>query len=507
MSLVVSIAARTQEEQVTPYSVTDLDDVAAMIEAAQEAGTWLGGIGRLGRRDLLVAMADALESRAEELAEVADRETGLGLMRLRGEVSRTAYQLRFQGEVTVDGGYLEATIDHPRETDLGSQPDLRRTHVPVGTVLVFGPSNFPLAFGVAGGDTASALAAGCPVIAKAHASHPQTSGLVGDIIADVLATRGAPAGVLRVIFGRAAGSAAVDSPGIAAIGFTGSLVGGRVLADRAARRPNPIPFHGELGSVNTFVVTQAAARSRAQGIGEGVAASMTMGMGQFCTKPGVLLVPSGHDGDLLRDSLVAALNNVEHGVLLNEGTRISFLHDLERLADNTEVKPLLLRSPATTWDVSPVLLETTADFLVQPAAAALREERFGPFAVLARYDDNAEVEQVLEILPPALTGSLHFASDDPDLPAIAAILQDRVGRVVFNGYPTGVAVSWAMQHGGPFPASTTPSTSVGGASLRRWIRPITYQDAPESVLPDELREHPCEPLVRRVDGLVESGAK
>jgi NADP-dependent aldehyde dehydrogenase len=273
---------------------------------------------------MLDQMAQALEKNVDELVELAASETALGVRRLESEIARTSYHLRFMGQVAVEGSYLDASIEQATVTTLGNQPDLRRMNVPIGLVAVFGASNFPFAFSVPGGDTASALAAGCPVVVKAHSSHPQLSMRVGQLFADVLQSLNAPSGVFQLVFGRDAGSALVKHPGIRAIGFTGSVSGGRVLFDAASARPNPVPFYGELGSVNPLVVTSAAAIERAKTIAEGIAGSMTTGVGQFCTKPGLFLVPSGPFGDMLVGQLADVLDEVNPAALLNETIADSF---------------------------------------------------------------------------------------------------------------------------------------------------------------------------------------
>jgi NADP-dependent aldehyde dehydrogenase len=500
---VVSVDARTGDERETSAHESTPDEVASLVRAASKGAPWLAALTREARADLLAAVAQRLEKHCAEIVAVAERETALGEGRLRGEVVRTAYQLRFYGDVIREGGYLDVSIEHTGKLPTGPRPDLRRTAVPLGPVAVFGPSNFPLAFGVLGTDTASALAAGCPVIAKAHASHPETSELTAAIAGDALVSHGAPPGVLAIVHGRKAGLNLVTSAPITAVGFTGSLTGGRFLADLAAARPTPIPFYGELGSVNPLVVSPAAARARAAEIGAGFAASMTLGGGQYCTKPGILLLPAGSDGDNVHECVVKALRETAAVTLLNDATREAFVSGTTRAAAMAQDSVGYSSSPVgrRIW---PVLLETDAKVLLDSPTHELLDEHFGPFALVVRYADLGEAESVLELLPPALTGTLHTVSDDPDAARLMARLAQRSGRVVFNGYPTGVTVSWGMQHGGPYPASTSLFTSVGASAVRRFIRPVTFQDAPLALLPDELREVPSMPLPRRIDGEVVS---
>ncbi|BBZ33694.1 aldehyde dehydrogenase [Mycolicibacterium confluentis] len=470
-----------------------------MARDAAAAVPYLCGLGRTGRAALLNQLADALERRRSDIVDVADKETALGGVRLNGELTRTCVQLRFMAEVVAEGSYLNASIDHPGDTPMGVRPDLRRTSIPMGPVAVFGASNFPLAFSVPGGDTASALAAGCPVIAKAHPSHVATSALIAEIWLDELQRFGAPPGVFSIVYGMDAGTALILDPNIKAVGFTGSLAGGRALFDLAGRRETPIPFYGELGSVNPLVVTAAAADDRGESIGAGIAASMTLGVGQFCTKPGLFLIPASPAGDRVVEALVSGLRGVEPAYPLNAGIREAYREGVARIATVAEV----LVGQATTdgRQIGPVLAAADVEAVVGDGQRLLTHEIFGPFGLLVRYRETAEVLRVLRSLPATLTGTVHVGDADQDAAAITTELENLSGRIVYNGYPTGVAVSWSMQHGGPYPASTvSASTSVGAAAVGRWIRPLCYQDAPQSVLPDELRDTPSQPLPRRIDG-------
>lgn len=503
MTTIDSVDARTGETLGRAAVETTADELDAAVARATAAVPWLTAQGRAGRARLLDALAGALESRADELVGTGDRETALGVPRLTGELARTCYQLRFLGRVALEGSYLDVSIEHAGTTPAGPLPDLRRMNVPVGPVAVFGASNFPLAFSAPGGDTASALAAGCPVVVKAHGSHPALSRLVAEIFDATLVGAGAPSGVFQLVFGLAAGTALVQHPGIRAVGFTGSVAGGRALFDLAAARPEPIPFYGELGSVNPLVVTAAAAEQRGEQIADGLAASLTMGTGQFCTKPGLLLVPSGPAGDRLVDRLVGVLGDVGAGHLLNDGITTAFRTGIAQLLDDPAVA-LRFAGEADGRQVAPVLAEARPDDLRTASAGLLTEEHFGPFGLLMRHRSPDDVREVLARVPAALTGTVHAAGDtDPDLPAIAGWLHERCGRLVFDGYPTGVAVAWGMNHGGRYPASTSYATSVGASSIARWVRPIAYQDAPASVLPPELRDDLDEAIPRRVNGILE----
>jgi NADP-dependent aldehyde dehydrogenase len=502
MSSILSIDARSGAGDGWKVESTDEAELSFVVDRAVSASDWLTSRGREGRSHLLAVLADKLEEHSDELVELADTETALGIQRLRSELARASYQLRFMGQVAEEGSYLDASIEHATVTPLGNQPDLRRINVAIGPVAVFGSSNFPFAFSAPGGDTASALAAGCPVIVKAHGSHPHLSARVGEIFTEALRSEGAPAGVFQIVFGREAGIALVNHPDIRAVGFTGSLNGGRALFDQAAARPVPIPFYGELGSVNPFVVTAAAAAERGAAIATGLAASMTLGAGQFCTKPGLFLIPSGAAGDAVVSRLAAELALVNPSVLLNDSITAAFRSGVAQVLKLPEVR-IRYKGQDKERKVAPVLVEVSADQFGGQPQQLLSDEYFGPFGVVVRWASLHEVSRILSELPPALTGTLHSGgTGDPELFAICQMLTNRSGRIVFDGYPTGLSVAWGMNHGGQYPASTSNSTSVGANSISRWLRPVSYQDAPESVLPIELRDGPSHPLPIRVDGKI-----
>lgn len=497
MTTVHSIDPRTHTpvEEVAPQ--TSETEVAHLVAAATAAAPALESLGRAGRARMLRAMADALEDDRDLLVQITDRETALGPTRLNGELTRTTFQLRFFAEVIEDGAYLEATIDHAGPTPMGPRPDLRRMLRPLGPVGVFGASNFPFAFSVAGGDTASALAAGCPVIVKAHSSHPASSVRQAAALRRGAATTGAPEATVGLVFGQAAGLAIVEHPDVTAVGFTGSVSGGRRLHDAAKARPRPIPFYGELGALNTLTVTPTAARERAQGIGEGLAASFTLGVGQFCTKPGLALVPTGPDGDAVIAALVARAEATAPAVMLNKRTLEGFAQGSAALRDSAGVRTLVASDdggPGAT--ASPVVVEVGAADVGGPMLA----ECFGPALVIARYGAEADVVRVLDAAGPGLTASLHAGETDELAARLLPRLTEIAGRVVWNGYPTGVAVAWAMHHGGAYPATTDAlHTSVGATAIRRWLRPVSFQDVPPSLLPPELQDDGHD-LPRRVDG-------
>lgn len=487
------------EVTVEPTSTEALDECC---RDADEARGALEGLGRTGRAALLRSMADALESLRAPLVAMADRETALGTGRLNGELTRTVFQLGFFAEVLEDGSYLEVVIDHAGPTPMGARPDLRRMLRPVGAVGVFGASNFPFAFSVPGGDTASALAAGCPVVVKAHDAHLGTSLHVRDALRQGATKAGAPPAVVSLVFGEGAGRALVQHPMIRAVGFTGSLAGGTALARLAAGRPSPIPFYGELGAVNAVLVLPGAAHRRPEEIGVGLAESFSLGVGQFCTKPGVAFVPAGPDGDVLISALGEAVRALTPSPMLSGRIAEAFARGAAARRMLAGVR--LVADAASVGDGPfaghPVVLEAgEEDF-----GGELLEECFGPLLVVVRYGGVESLERLVDRLLPGLTMSVHGEAEDVPLAGeLLDATKDVAGRYLWNGYPTGVAVSWAMQHGGPFPATTDPlQTSVGAMAIRRWLRPVTFQGFPPALLAEELKDDPMPGarLPRRVDG-------
>jgi NADP-dependent aldehyde dehydrogenase len=475
-------------------------EVDGFVAAAAQAAPVFAGLDRTSRARLLDAIADGIEARRAELVEIASAETGFGSAKLDGEINRAAYQFRFFADVVEEGSYLEVAIDPPADTPMGPRPDLRRILSPLGPVAVFGSSNFPFAFSVLGGDTASALAAGCPVVVKAHPSHPATSQLSFDVIAAALTDGPASRGTVALVHGMRAGAALVAHPSIKAVGFTGSLRGGRALLDIINTRDEPIPFYGELSSLNPVIVTPAAAAERAEEIGAGLVNSFTVGSGQLCTKPGFVMVPDGSDGDRLVAAVRSGLAESTGHVLLNEGIYATYTGETMALSARTDVTTNT--APAADgpgFGVAPMVVETTLDDL----DPGLVHEVFGPITVIARYRSDSVISSattVFDTFPPSLTATLHHADDDT-LPGLTQLATARAGRVVYNGFPTGVAVSWAQHHGGPWPSTNTLHTSVGATAIRRFLRPITFQNAPQGVLPTELRDGYTE-VPRRIDGVL-----
>ncbi|GGT00954.1 aldehyde dehydrogenase family protein [Nonomuraea spiralis] len=502
MSDVLSVDPRTGEPRERVAAESAPQDVDRAVRAA--AATLPALADRAVRADLLRTAAALLEEGGEEIIATADAETALGRVRLTGELARTCYQLRAFAEVAEAGAFLDVIIDHADpDARPAPRPDLRRYKVPLGVVAVFSASNFPLAFSVPGGDTASALAAGCPVVVKAHPDHPATSVLTARALRAAAEKAGLPADVVGLVHGFSAGPELVRHPLTAAVGFTGSVRGGRALHDLAAARPRPIPFHGELGSLNPVVVTEQAAATRAAAIGAGLAASYTQGLGQFCVKPGLVLLPAGAAGDAVLDAVVTA--TVPAGPLLDPRMRAAFLDGVRSRAALPGVAQALAagEDEAAPLAVRPGVLTVAAGQLAAGTHAELLEECFGPVTVVARYGSEAERDAVLGTLPGNLTATVHLGAGEREGAAagLVARLAGLAGRVVVDGWPTGVTVAPAMQHGGPYPASTSTSTSVGSTAIERWLRPVCFQDTPDALLPPELREDNPLGVPRRVDGV------
>jgi NADP-dependent aldehyde dehydrogenase len=470
---------------------TTPDELDSVLDAAAAAAPLLAATAPRERAAAIVAAADALDAAADELVPIAMRETGLAEGRLRGELTRTSVQLRLFAEVVVDGSFLDVRID---DADpgfvLGPRPGLRRFLTPVGPVVNFAASNFPFAFSVAGGDTAAALAAGAPVVVKAHEGHPELSRRTGEIAAAALEAAGLPVGTLAVVFGRDAGLSALRDPRIAAAAFTGSTRGGIALAAIAASRPTPIPFFGELGSVNPVFVTPEAAADGLGPLAEAFVASVSGSAGQLCTKSGFVFVPRGAEL-----GLADAAGAVGEHRMLHAGIAEGFSERREQILGTSGVESVVAGrvrdgEDGSVW-VTPTFARTDVATLRRERESLL-DEAFGPLAIVVDYDDPAELpDLVAEFFPGNLTGTIQTAPDED--PAGYGALADAIavhsGRVIVNGWPTGVAVTPAMTHGGPFPATVGGGgTSVGTAAISRFLRPVTYQNAPEAILPPALRD-------------------
>ena len=464
-------------------------ELDTVLNGAVHAARVFGAQSPATRARQLRSVADALDAAGDELVSLAIEESRLSSARLTGELARTTFQIRFFADLVEQGAYLQATLDSADpDFPLGPKPDLRRLLVPVGPVLVFAASNFPFAFAVPGGDTASALAAGCPVIVKGHPGHPRLSVRIGQIMADAFSAAGAPDGVFAVILGLDVGITALKDERITGAAFTGSGPGGRALFDIANSRPVPVPFFGELGSLNPVFVTPAAVRARGEAIATGYVGSFSGNAGQLCTKPGVVFLPAGHG---LTDILLTATGAVAAQRLLNERLHQGYCGRRAAVTDVAGLTALWQGDAGTDADgATPTLLTTDVPTLLAHRDQIL-EEVFGPLSIVVEYASTAEAFQGAEAFAGNLTAGVHAEADDDDalIGGLVARLQARAGRVLFNGWPTGVAVSPAMHHGGPYPATTDSRfTSVGSASIDRFLRPVTYQSTPEQFLPEPVRD-------------------
>ena len=467
------------------FSAGTPSHVDAACEAAEAAFPAYSTTSNTERAAFLNRIADEIEARGAEITEIGTQETGLPAARLEGERGRTVGQLRLFATHIQASGWLDRRHD-PAVPDRqpAPRPDMKMIQRPVGPVAVFGASNFPLAFSVAGGDTASALAAGCPVVVKGHSAHPGTGEIVAQAIDAAIKATGIPAGTFSLVQGgkRDVGEALVQSPFIKAVGFTGSLAGGRALFNLCAARPEPIPFFGELGSVNPMFLLPAALAARGEAIGKGWAGSLTLGAGQFCTNPGIAVVIDGPDADAFVEAAKTAVGAVGSQTMLTDGIAEAFRAGRDRVARGSGVRSVLT-STCDLRNATPYLFEVSgADWL---ADHNLAEEVFGPLGLIVRVRHASEMQAIARSLEGQLTCTLHLEADDMDLARLLMpVLERKAGRILANGFPTGVEVVDAQVHGGPYPASTNfGATSVGTLSIRRWLRPVAYQNMPDELLP------------------------
>lgn len=481
-------------------STEDLNLAAGL---AQEAfATYSRSSGREKAR-FLRQIADGMEAIVPELVERAHHESALPEARLKGESARTINQLRLFAQLVEEGSWVNARID-PAQPERKPLPraDIRSMMRPLGPIAVFGASNFPLAFSVAGGDTAAAFAAGNPVIVKAHPAHPGVSELVGQVIARSVKACGLPPGVFALLFdaGTELGAALVGHPKVKAVAFTGSLAAGKALMQRAAARPEPIPCFMEMSSVNPFFVLPDALYSRGPEIARGLFGSFTLGVGQFCTKPGLIFLPRDVTADIFVDELKLQIEKAGPQPMLTERIAESYRSGLAKSQSRVETLAQASADGAGTAYTAPAVMQIDGkDLLREPELAA---EIFGPFALVIRYHSREELLALTRSLEGQLTATLH--ASERDLAAFAdlvAILEHKAGRLIVNGFPTGVEVCHAMVHGGPYPATGDGrSTSVGTYSIYRFARPVCYQDFPQAALPDELKNQNPLGIWRMIDG-------
>jgi len=494
------------------FRSASLEDVELAAALAEEAFAAYGKLSGLKKGEFLRHIAAGLESIAPELVERAHRETALPEKRLQGEVGRTTSQLRLFAQVVEDGSWTTARID-PAQPNRAPMPraDLRSMLRPLGPVAVFGASNFPLAFSVAGGDTASALAAGNPVLVKAHPAHPGTSELVGRVIAESVRACGLPPGTFALLFdaGTSIGAALVQHPKVKAVGFTGSLTAGKALMQLAASRPEPIPCFMEMSSTNPFFVLPEALKTQGGQIAAGLFGSFTMGVGQFCTKPGLVFLPRNQDADALVADLTARVKHGQSAPMLTQGICRNYSNGVAERKGHGGIELLaqggLAGEPGSAQAV-PALFQVSGSDLLRDGALA--KEIFGPGTLIVRYESREELLALARGLEGQLTATLH--GTDADLSGysdLISILEGKAGRLIVNGYPTGVEVCHAMVHGGPFPATSDGrTTSVGTQAIFRFARPVCYQDFPQAALPDELKDENPMGIWRMVNGAMTQDA-
>jgi 2,5-dioxopentanoate dehydrogenase len=469
------------------------DQVNQALEAAESAFHEYRRLSPEQRANFLEKIADEILALGDELIERVHLETGLLKDRLTGERGRTVNQLRMFADLIREGSWVDARIDRaiPDRQPL-PKPDLRRMLIPIGPVVVFGASNFPLAFSVAGGDTASALAAGCPVVVKAHHAHPGTSEMVARAIVKAVADSEMPAGVFSLLYGAGhdVGIGLVKHPLTRAVGFTGSLRGGRALFDAAASRPDPIPVFAEMGSVNPVFILPGVLRERAEAIAEGLKNSVTLGVGQFCTCPGLAVGLLDENFAQFADKLRGLIADAQPGTMLYPGILEGYEAGVKRLGGlgGLQTTQSRIDPDAAKTEARPAVFSTNGRTFMRHHE--LSEEVFGPATVVVGCDSRQEMEQIARGLEGHLTATIHGTAEDlRNYDWLVSILENKVGRLIFNGYPTGVEVCASMHHGGPYPAMTDyRSTSVGTAAIYRFARPVCYQNFPQEALPVELRD-------------------
>lgn len=471
------------------FAVGKPEHIDQAVRAAESAFHSYSELSCADRANFLRTIANEIDTRGDAITDVGTRETGLPSARLQGERGRTVGQLRLFADHIEKGDYLDRRYDLalPDRTPL-PRPDLRTMQRAIGPIAVFGASNFPLAFSTAGGDTASALAAGCPVVVKGHEAHPGTSEIVAEAILAAIEKCNIHSGVFSLVQGgsQQTGQSLVQHPLIRAVGFTGSLVGGRALFDLCNQRAEPIPFFGELGSVNPMFLLPAAIKARGKEIAEGWASSLTMGAGQFCTNPGVSIMIDGDDTESFIALVTAALDPKAVQVMLTESIADAYRDGQHRVANSAGVQALLI-STCETRCATPYLYVTSGKEWL--ANKALAKEVFGPLGLIVKVTDSDEMLEIAQSLHGQLTCTLHMDNADIAVAQILMpILERKAGRLLANGFPTGVEVCDSMIHGGPYPATTNfGHTSVGTLAIRRFVRPVCYQNMPNELLPDDLR--------------------
>lgn len=497
-----SLDASTGETLPYAFHQATEAEVDAAARAAEAAYPAFRNLPAARRAEFLDAIADELDGLGDDFVAIVCRETALPTGRIQGERGRTSGQMRLFAKVLRRGDFHGARIDRalPDRQPL-PRVDIRQCRIGLGPVAVFGASNFPLAFSTAGGDTASALAAGCPVVFKAHSGHMATAAFVGEAILRAASKTGMPAGVFNMVYGGGVGEWLVKHPAIQAVGFTGSLKGGRALCDMAAARPQPIPVFAEMSSINPVVVLPGALASRGEQIARELADSVVLGCGQFCTNPGLVIGIASPDFSLFTANLIAEIGQRPAQTMLNAGTLKSYEKGLAALHAHPRIRHLAGQQQEKR-QARPHLFQADAGLLIE-GDELLQEEVFGPLTVIVEVADKAELIRALHGLRGQLTATL--TAEPADLEAhgdLLPLLEQKVGRVLFNGYPTGVEVCDAMVHGGPYPAtSDARGTSVGSLAIDRFLRPVCYQNCPDALLPDALKNANPLGIARLVDGV------
>jgi len=475
-----------------PYSFASgtSADIDKAVQASEDAFWSYGYSKRKQRAELLFTIADEIDLRASIISRISMQETGLSEVRLDGERIRTTNQLRFFADHILKGDYLDRRYDQaiPERKPL-PKPDIRLMQRPIGPVGVFGASNFPLAFSTAGGDTASALAAGCPVIVKGHPGHPGTGEIIADAIDVAIKKIGIHSGVFSLIQSDSeeAGEALVKHPLISAIGFTGSLAGGRALFNLANNRPKPIPFYGEMGSINPIFLLPHATKNIGRKIATVWTESLMLGVGQFCTNPSIVIVIKGDSADIFQETAVKALSEIKKQNMLTSGIACTYRINRDRIKKCQGVSTLIVSKGENRRNSSDLFLTSGDVFLNTPV---LSEEVFGPLGIIVQAKNEEQLLEIAHHLEGQLTCTLHLDDADQKLAQkLLLVLERKAGRLLVNDFPTGVEVCDSMMHGGPYPASTsTMATSVGSMAIRRFLRPVSYQNMPDSLLPSDLRK-------------------
>ncbi|MEP6994869.1 MAG: aldehyde dehydrogenase (NADP(+)) [Acidobacteriota bacterium] len=488
------------------FSESSIGDIDAAARAADRSFDAYSSLTPLRRAEFLRAIAQQIVALGDRLLDRTAKETGLPAARLEGERARTVSQVLLFAEVIEEGSWVEARIDRAlRDRKPQPRPDLRRLLIPIGPVAVFGASNFPLAFSVAGGDTVSALAAGCPVVVKAHPAHPGTSDLAASAIRTAARETGMPEGVFSLLHGPTPEVAItlVTHPLIRAVGFTGSLRAGRTLFDAAALRPDPIPVYAEMGSSNPVFLLPEALATRGEAIAKGLAASVTMGAGQFCTNPGLAVMVESPAASAFLQAAGELMRTAPAGTMAHAGIKTAYDEDVARVAKIPGVAiAARAESPGAHADTQAHAALILTDAVTYRDNPKLGGEIYGPATLAVRCGSRPELMQLARSLHGHLTATIHGTEKDlADFSELVALLRQKAGRLVFNGFPTGVEVCHAMHHGGPYPATTdSRATSVGTAAIHRFARPVCYQEFPQAALPEELQDSNPRGIWRLVDG-------